>query len=308
MAKGILLDAGTNEMEMLEFRLCDTRFGINVAKIREITQRIHTVSIPHSPYAVEGSFMLRDKVLTLVNLGQYFDMAGEEISKGEGLVIIVEFNNVHCGILVDAVERIHRLSWSQIEQPSEYLMNYDIPITGMVNIEDNTILIVDFETIVNDILGINCADNLYIDANAQVSEKDIHILFADDSSFMRKTMVNILNRSGYNNITICNDGQQAWETMQEIRDSDDKHCDLVLSDIEMPRMDGLHLTAKIKQDQKLKDIPVVLFSSLITDDNRKKGESVGADVQVNKPDSEGMIKAIEGCMSKIKQKQEPVLQ
>ena len=153
MAKGILLDAGTNEMEMLEFRLCDIRFGINVAKVREITQRIDTVSIPHSPYAVEGSFMLRDKVLTLVNLGRHFNMEGEKISKGEGLIVIVEFNNVHCGILVDSVEQIHRLSWSQIEQPSSYLMNLDAPTTGTVNIEDNTVLIVDFESIINDILG-----------------------------------------------------------------------------------------------------------------------------------------------------------
>lgn len=299
MATGILLDAGTNEMEMLEFRLSNTHFGINVAKVREIIQRTDTISIPNSPHAVEGSFILRDEVLTLINLGRHFDMQGEDTGKDEGIIIIVEFNNVHCGILIDGVERIHRLSWSQIEQPPSYLMEVDAPITGTVNIQDKTILIVDFESILIDILGIDCENTHQSDANTQVNEKDAHILFADDSSCIRKTIIRLLNRNGYTNLTVCNDGKQAWEKIQKMRDGNEQPCDLVLTDIEMPGMDGLHLTAKIKKDHKLKDTPVILFSSLITDDNFKKGESVGADAQVCKPDSKGVIKAIEECISRI---------
>ncbi|MCP4712005.1 MAG: response regulator [Planctomycetes bacterium] len=247
---------------------------------------------------MEGSFMLRDKVLTLVDLGQYLNMAGEETSKGEGLIVIVDFNNIHCGILVDSVERIHRLSWSHIDQPPSYLMNLNTPVTGTVNIEEKTVLVIDFETILSDIFGVQGSSKCQTNENSPVDQKDIHILFAEDSSFMRKNVVGVLNRGGYTNITVCSDGAQAWEKIQEMKGRKENPCDLVLTDIEMPRMDGLHLTSNIKADQELKDIPVVLFSSLITDDNRKKGESVGADAQVCKPDSEGIIKVVEQCLQK----------
>jgi two-component system chemotaxis response regulator CheV len=98
-------------------------------------------------------------------------------------------------------------------------------------------------------------------------------------------------------VTVCTDGQQAWDIIQENRDGGGRQFDLVLSDIEMPRMDGLHLTSRIKNDPILKEIPVVLFSSLITADNIRKGHSVGADAQVSKPDSQEMIKAIETCLA-----------
>ncbi len=296
MANDILLEAGTNEMEMLEFRLGDTYFGINVAKVREITQRIETIKIPHSPPSVDGSFQLRDSVLALIDLSKHFGMECQEVSEGKGAIIIVVYNNIHCGILVDAVEQIHRLSWSSIEQPSSYLANMDAPITGTVNIKDKTVLVIDCETIIGEILGVNCIDaSDYADSDEV--EKDVHILFADDSSLVRKTVIKALNKNGYNNITVCNDGVQAWNAIENARDGEGEMFDLVLTDIEMPGMDGLHLTSKVKQDPKLKNIPVVLFSSLITYDNRKKGESVGANAQVSKTDSKGLLKVIEDCVS-----------
>ncbi|MCP4712451.1 MAG: response regulator, partial [Planctomycetes bacterium] len=158
--------------------------------------------------------------------------------------------------------------------------------------------VIDFETILSDIFGVQGASEDETDENSPVDQKDIHILFAEDSSFMRKNVVGVLHRGGYTNLTVCSDGAQAWEKIQEMKGSKENSCDLVLTDIEMPRMDGLHLTSNIKGDPELKDIPVVLFSSLITDDNRKKGESVGADAQVCKPDSEGIIKVVEQCLQK----------
>ena len=300
--QGILLEAGTNEMELLVFRVGPTPFGINVAKVREIIQRTKTISIPYAPMAVEGSFKLREQVLTMVNLGRFFGMETEQIRQGEGMSIIVEFNRVSCGILVDTVERIHRMSWNKIQPPPQYLVDIEAPITGVTYIDEKIVLIVDFETIISEILGVesvSVSENNQI-AEGNISKKDARILLADDSIVVRVSLTGRLNDHGYKNLTVCTDGQDAWETIQKQRSEGAKPFDLVLTDIEMPRMDGLHLTSKIKTDPELKDIPVILFSSLITKDNINKGKAVGADAQASKPDSEGMIKAIEDCLAKSK--------
>lgn len=298
MAKeqGILLEAGTNEMELLVFRLGATPFGVNVAKVREIIQRVNTITIPYAPPSIEGSFKLRDQVLSLVNLGSHFNMQGEDTLDGKGMIVIVEFNNCRCGILVDSVERIHRLRWDDIHSPSQYLLDMEVPITGVANVEDKIVLVADFESIVGEILGVEGAA-FPEDDDAVMSPQDAHLILADDSSVIRASLLKILHHYGYEDVTVCTDGQQAWDIIEETRDSGGRQFDLVLSDIEMPRMDGLHLTSKIKTDSMLKDTPVVLFSSLINPDNIRKGKSVGADAQISKPDSDEMIKAIEDCLA-----------
>jgi two-component system, chemotaxis family, chemotaxis protein CheV len=299
MEQGILLEAGTNELELLVFKLGATPFAINVAKVREIIQPCQTIGIPYAPNAVEGSFKIRDEILTLVNLGRHFDMAGEPVKTGAGMIIVVEMNDVRCGILVDKVERIYRLHWDQILAPSPYLASLNVPITGVVNIDSDVVLVADFETIIGQILGIQ---SVHLSASLDPgdhSNRGAHILLVDDSALVRKTLVQRLGQKGYEHLTVCNNGQHAWETIQS-QQAEDVLCDLVLSDIEMPRMDGLHLTSKIKNDPQLKTIPVILFSSLITADNRKKGKSVGADAQVSKPNGEEMIQAIETWLNKAR--------
>ncbi|MCP4632908.1 MAG: chemotaxis protein CheV [candidate division Zixibacteria bacterium] len=298
MANNILLEAGTNEMELLVFSLDKTQFGINVAKVREIIQRTQTIPIPYSPDEVEGLFKLRNEVLTLINLGQYFEMVGETTSKGEGSIVVVEFNKIRCGMLVDKVDVIHRLSWDQIEAPSPYLIKLGSPMTGTVNIDDKTVIIVDFETLVSDILGVENAAIPEKNPKGVISRNDIRIILADDSIVIRKSVTKVLQQSGFDNLTICTDGQQLWDVIEERYKDDKSPVDLVLTDIEMPRMDGLHLTHKIKSDNRFKDIPVILFSSLISKDNLNKGLAVGADAQVSKPDSHEMISAIENCLKK----------
>jgi two-component system, chemotaxis family, chemotaxis protein CheV len=292
MEQGILLEAGTNELEILVFGLGITPFGINVAKVREIIQPCKTIAIPYAPDAITGSFKIRDEILTLINLGRYFDMEGDSVRQGQGMIIIVEFNNVRCGILVDQVDRIYRLSWDQIQSPSQYLVNLQVPLTGMVNIDSKTILITDFETVVGDVLGVQVVDASTETQAKTDSQKNARILLVDDSSFVRSNLIKRLNEAGLTNLIVCNDGQHAWDTIEAQRGQKDGPCDLILSDIEMPRMDGLHLTSKIKNDPQLKHIPVVLFSSLITPDNIKKCQAVGADAQVSKPNGEEMIRII----------------
>jgi two-component system chemotaxis response regulator CheV len=299
----ILLESGTNEMELLVFRLDKTSFGINVAKVREIIQRPQTVHLPLAPDAVEGSFKLRDNVLTLINLGKCFGMEGPQTQSGAGLIIIVEFNQAHCGVLVDSVECIHRLRWDQIEPPSKFLTDLKAPITGICRVNEQTVLVADFETIVGEVLGIQPAKDIEEETTpageAGVDLSTMRILFADDSATLRMAVTSVLKKSGFTNITICRDGQEAWDALQEHRSDAGGAFDIVISDIEMPRMDGLHLTSRVKQDVDFAQIPVVLFSSLISDDNRKKGQSVGADAQVSKPDSMQMVQAVRQCLEKV---------
>ena len=299
MAKeqGILLEAGTNEMELLVFRLGATPFGVNVAKVREIIQRVNTITIPYAPPTIEGSFKLRDQVLSLVNLGSHFNMQGEETLGGEGMIVIVEFNNCRCGILVDSVERIHRLRWDDIHSPSQYLLDMEVPITGVANVEDKIVLVADFESIVGEILGVDGAA-IPKDEVAEILPKDIHLILADDSSVIRTSLLKILRHYGYEDVTVCTDGQQAWDTIEETRDSGGRQFDLVLSDIEMPRMDGLHLTSRIKNDPQLKDIPVVIYSSLISENRTGSEKATDADAYVGKPETEEMIHTVEAILKK----------
>lgn len=298
MAKEILLDAGTNEMELLVFRLGPTPFGVNVAKVREIIQRVNTIEIPHAPPAVEGSFSLRNEVLTLVNLGRYFEMESEETRQGGGMIIVVEFNQVRCGVLVDSVEMIHRLRWDEIEPPSGYLTSLGVPITGSAQVDGKTVLVADFETVIAEILGIRVKEVEASGERSPVERSHVRILFADDSETLRTGIMRVLLKGGYQTVTLATDGQDAWEKLLARRDEPGGAFDLVLSDIEMPRMDGLHLTKRIKEDTQFRSIPVVLFSSLISADNLKKGRAVGADEQVSKPESNEMLMAIERCLTR----------
>ncbi|MBN2843294.1 MAG: chemotaxis protein CheV [Sedimentisphaerales bacterium] len=294
----ILLEAGTNEMELLTFKLGKIPFGVNVAKVREIVQCTSMINVPHAPYAVEGSFRLRDKVLTLINLGKYFGVETENIAKGEGLVIVVEFNSVYCGILVDSVDVITRMSWSRIEPPSPYLVSMNAPITGTVKLKDQTVLVIDFETVVGAILGVASPE---LPANETVKDitkfSEARILFADDSGIVRDSMRDFLAVCGYHNVIIFNDGLKAWEYIDKNRYNDNGPCDMVVSDIEMPCMDGLHLARKIKEDPQLKDIPVILLSSLITPDNINKGKAVGVNAQIRKSETEKLVDILEESLA-----------
>ncbi len=301
MSQSILTEAGTNELELLVFRVGKTPFGINVAKIREIIQPKKTISIPYAPSAVEGSLRVREDILTLVNLGRYLNMEMDEDDQNR-MVVIVEFNNIRCGILVDEVQRIYRLKWEQVLAPSQYLIDLEAPITGTVNIEDSVVLVADFETIVGNILNIHSVKISPDSGNEAMGNENAHILLADDSSMVRTALEKNLRNKGFNNLTICTDGQHAWEQIQAHDQESDTPVDLVLSDIEMPRMDGFHLTAKIKEEARFNKVPVVLFSSLITPANLNKGISVGADAQISKPNGEELVNTINEQLDKAAEK------
>jgi two-component system, chemotaxis family, chemotaxis protein CheV len=296
MAHEILLESGTNEMELLVFRLGGTAYGVNVIKVRELVQRLPVISLPHAPEGVAGSIKLREEILSLIDLAVY--LKEEPDPKAKGLIIMLEINNTRCGVLVDAVEMIHRLRWEDIDPPSPLLSYCDAPVTAVSRIQDRVVQILDFERIFSELLGVNAVE--ITDEQAAGGSKErakIKILAVDDSSFVRNSLQKVLLKAGFGEVVFREDGDAAWEELQRAHDAEEKSYDIVLSDIEMPRVDGWHLTVRLKEDPRFKDVPVVLFSSVVSDDMASKSEAVGASAQVSKSDTAGLLAALDSCLN-----------
>ena len=300
-SKGILLEAGTNELELLIFGCGGITFGVNVAKVKEIVRAIKTISIPGAPPAIEGSFKIRDEVLSLVNLATYLDLEPEVADKQDRLIVIMEMNAFRSGVLIDTVERIHRIRWEDVDPPSSFLVATGAPVTAVAKVENRVVQVLDFETITAELFGIAGAEDQEIEKIVPMPDfRDLKVLAVDDSPTIRMTMSNILRQAGFENVTLCNDGQHAWDTLESRLGSDEAPFDIILSDIEMPRMDGLHLTSRIKEHPEMTHIPVILFSSIIRESTINKGLAVGADAQLTKFDTEGLMAEITSCIRKSK--------
>ena len=290
----ILTESGTNEVEVLVFEIDGGHYGVNVAKVRDIIMPLPMTRLDESHAAVRGAFKLRDRVISLVDLRKFFDMT-PLADETDTRIIVMEFNNDQIGFLVDKVEQIHRVSWKEMSEPPWIGSHHDPSITSVLRQGDDLILMIDFERIVFQIAGITSFEA------AEASERGVNraavrILLADDSATMRRMLGDSLRAAGFKNVTCCTDGENAWNALVEMSDS---AClpDIIVTDIEMPRIDGLHLTRKIKSHPSLKDIPVIVFSSLVSDDNLKKCEAVGADRQLTKPDLPTLAKTIDELLT-----------
>tara|TARA_R110001592_G_scaffold40927_4_gene134127 strand:- start:1104 stop:2039 length:936 start_codon:yes stop_codon:yes gene_type:complete len=299
--QGILLEAGTNELELLVFNCGGVTFGINVAKVKEIIRAVETINIPCAPPSIEGSFKLREDVLSLVNLATYLELEPAAEGKHDRLIIIMEMNNFRCGILIDSVEHIHRIRWEDVEPPSGFFATSDTPITAVAKIGERVVQVLDFETITASLFGLGGAEAALLDKIVPMPPfKELRVLAVDDSPTIRMTMGNVLKHAGFENVTLCSDGQDAWERIEGEFNADGSMYDLVLSDIEMPRMDGLHLTQRIKRHPELAVVPVILFSSIIRAETINKGKAVGANGQITKFDVEELVSEIVRCIKEAK--------
>lgn len=297
-AQGILLEAGTNELELLVFNCGGVTFGINVAKVKEIVRSVATIAVPCAPPAIEGSFRIREEVLTLINLATYLELP-PAVARENQLVIIMEMNKVRCGVLIDTVEQIHRVRWEDVEPPSPFLTQEGTPITAIAKLGERVVQVLDFESITAELFGLAGAEQKDIEEIEEIPNFGaMKVLAADDSPTIRMTMGNVLRQAGFQDITLCTDGQHAWDTIVSQFESGGRPFDIVLSDIEMPRMDGLHLTLRIKEHPQLATTPVVLFSSIIREETLNKGRAVGADGQLTKFDVLGLVETIGDCLKK----------
>lgn len=293
--KGILLESGTNELEIVEFGIGKNKFGINVIKVKEIINPVHITLVPHSHPNVEGIIELRGEVLPVVNVANALGFPASATPEQDKF-IVAEFNQQKVVFHVHTVTQIHRISWSQIEKPSDMYQGLESQIIGVIKLHSEMILLLDFEKIVVEInpeSGINVQQVRKL-GHRQNSEKKI--LIAEDSPLLRKLLFDTLTEAGFKQLEFYENGQDAINYLEGLVDDGKsivEEVQLVITDIEMPQMDGHHLTRRIKESSKLAILPVIIFSSLITDSLRHKGKIVGADAQISKPQIEELIRLID---------------
>ena len=289
----ILLENGTNELEVLEFRLDGNAYGINVAKIKEIINYMEVTPVPNSHPSIEGIFMPRDTMITAIDLKNCLQRG---VSEPGGLFIITNFNKLDIAFHVDSVVGIHRVSWREIIKPGSTISTSEDGVsTGIIKFDDRLIIILDFEKIVTDInpeTGLKVAD---IEELGERHRIDVPILIAEDSPLLNKLIVDSLHKAGYVNLIHTENGQQAYDVIQECKKEGTlkEHVQCIITDIEMPLMDGHRLTKLVKTDDETKDIPIVIFSSLVNDDMKRKGEALGANAQLSKPEIGNLVRVVD---------------
>ena len=293
MDTNILLESGTNELEILEFTLGDSHYGINVAKIREILTYQEVTPVPNTHPSVEGIFMPRDTMITVINLK---NSLGMEQSDEKGLFIITNFNKLDIAFHVDQVIGIHRVSWDEIIKPDSTLNGTDGSVsTGVIKIDNKLVVILDFESIVSSIspeTGLRTAD---IDEIGERERSNSTILIAEDSPLLSRLITDCLRKAGYADLIVTNNGQEAWDKLEALKHEGDvlDKVQCIITDIEMPLMDGHRLTKLVKSDDVLKKIPLIIFSSLVNEEMRRKGERLGADAQLTKLEIGSLVEAID---------------
>lgn len=294
--KGILLETGTNEFEIVEFSIGRVNYGINVAKVREVIQRTPVTAMPQAHPYIDGLFTLRGKAIPLVNLPRCLNvMSNVDDAKN---IIVTEINNYDIGFLVENVSRIHRISWKDMEPSPE--VGDQSRVVGIVKMPNRIVLLLDFETIIAEINPeINAKLTTVEDAAADVRalRMNVHVVVAEDSPMLRDLLVTTLHDSGYRFVRDFGNGLDAWEYLQSLANKDgdiSAHVGMIVSDVEMPKMDGHRLLKLVRQNDRLHEVPFVLFSSLINEEMRLKGEELGASAQISKPEIGQLINLLDG--------------
>lgn len=296
----ILLESGTNEIEIMEFTVNDELYGINVAKVREIMMSDRVKPIPHSHEAVEGIFKPRDIMLTVINLPFYLTGESSELHPKD-LFIITNFNKMNIAFRVHTVVGIQRISWKDIQKPDQTLNSKDEGIaTGIAQYDGRLVTILDFEKIVAEIAPETSIQMSEIEAMGERKRSDRTVVFAEDSVLLAKLVCTALNKAGYVNIKQFSNGAEAWEYMKMVKkEGTDKYpADIVITDIEMPEMDGHRLTKLVKSDADLRNIPLIIFSSLINEEMQIKGKGLGANEQLSKPEIGHLVEVMDELLRK----------
>lgn len=292
--KEILLESGTNELEILELGITeDQSFGINVSKVREINAPVKVTKVPRSHPFVEGLIQLRDEVLPVIDLSRVLGL--KQLAWNEGIFIVTEFNLIKVVFHVGWVNQICRVSWEEIEEPTGVFRSMGNAIVGVIKLQDKMIQLLDFEKILVEISPESGISKERVKkAGTKNERKNKRIMIAEDSALLRSLIEETLIESGYTQLNFFENGKKAWDYLTEMKEmNSEKQVDLLITDIEMPQMDGLHLTKRIKEDSLLKSMPVVIFSSLISDALRHKGDSVGADAQITKPQIDIIVETLD---------------
>ena len=301
--------AGTNRLEVLLFSLGrnleDGReevFGINVFKVKEVMLIPEITKAPEMPANVEGMVSLRGDTLPVINLQKFCNINPED---KPGILIVTEYNRHLQGFLVHSVDSIKRMAWGDVKVPPKILSNrHGGLITAVSDTDDHgLVMILDVEKILSETAGLYEDEDIFEGIDGE-EDADITVFFADDSAIARKQIEKTLKRLGYDYIVSIN-GQDAWDKLQKIAEEAELNgkpvrelIQLILTDIEMPEMDGYVLTKKVKEDSRFSGIPVVMHSSLTTESNRALGVKVGTDDYVPKFEPKELASTLQRALSK----------
>ena len=301
----ILLESGTNELEIIEFVIGENVYGINVAKVREIIRYPEAViPVPNAHTSLEGIVDLRGQVVPIINLQTHLG-SSREMDKASSYVIVSEFNGSMVGFCVKSVVGIQRLSWKQIEPPKGMIASGEGSVVAIVKLEDRMILLLDFEKLTSDIDpngGMKTeSERVLHNEDYAIDRSSQTIYIVEDSNYIQKIIAHNLQKAGYQVITASN-GLMAWEYLTKVVSDEnfkkiEDHVNIIITDIEMPQMDGLHLIRNIKNNENMKSIPCIVFSSLINKEMAMKCKAVGADAQMGKPDLGRLVELIDDIVA-----------
>ncbi len=296
---GILLESGTNEMELLTVFVGDQAFGMNVAKVQSIQQYDpeKITLLPESPPGIAGMYLYRDHTIPLLDLAEILDIeTGEEA--GQEIIVVTEFNNAVNSFKVQGVKRIYRMSWQEFV-PMDVMLQSNAYFIGSVHVDDIQILVLDLEHILASIFPNLVTEEISQEVIRQqetIPRDQIKILFAEDSPLMRKSVTANLKKAGFIHVKDFFNGELAFSHIQthyQNPTAEELRRTVLITDIEMPKMDGLTLCRKIKQNPVLENMYVVLFSSLINKQMMAKCQKVNADNYITKPETTELIKMLD---------------
>ncbi len=283
--KEILLESGTNEVELLVFDVGPHTFGINAAKVREVLPAARITTLPQAHSSIRGVFKLGNDVIPCVSLHDHLGIPAEG-EASESTMILSDFNQQQTAFLVDKAERIRRIRWEDILPVPGLDTLAHAPVTALARCDNRLILMLDFEQILDEVTDQYFRTDA-VDNPLGLAREELRILLAEDSATVREAISNTLHQNGYEQVIFHENGARAWQwclDQLEQHQPVDELCHLVICDVEMPQMDGLHLTRRIKEHPELRRLPVLLYSSVITPDNHKQGCAVGADAQIAEPE------------------------
>lgn len=308
--QGILLESGTNEVEFIEFFLAGESYGVNVSKVQRVIAltSCHITKVAQAPHGVLGVIHVQDKPVLLVDLHAALAIEGAPADSDRQLVMVTRFNKKTTAFLIDGISKIHRTSWSDFEPMTTALSSETAGYTtGSIRIGENIILVLDLERLM---LDFTPDDERPVppppaDEPTRKSRENVKIIYAEDSKMIRKFTLDVLHGAGFTNISVFENGLEANEHIAELRAraAQEGHnlsdmVDLIITDIEMPKMDGLTLCKNVKASGGDHIPAVVVYSSLINEEMSRKCVSVGADAQLSKPHGEEIIAIVDqlcGC-------------
>ena len=306
--------AGTNKLEILLFSLGkdlrtgrEETFGINVFKVREVMRTPQITAAPDMPPAVKGMVSLRGVLVPVVDLSEFIGMQTETPRE---IMIVTEYNGHTQGFLVESVDTILRLDWAKMRVPPEMLMaNLGGLVTAVTELQDGRlVMMLDVERVLSDTAKYD--DDMVFSHIQPLAKEGLTIVYADDSSVARGQIERTLNALGIRGLMAMN-GRQAWEELLKIADYAEatgratrEFVQLVLTDVEMPEMDGYILTKNIKSDLRFAGVPVIMHSSLSSMSNQQLGKSVGVDEYVPKFEPQRLAETL----GRLLLKNEPAVQ